>query len=393
MDINNFLQFINEDNFMSIDMESKISSAFLDLSKENIPNAKLKFEVALDEYKDLLIDLIVSGHKDQINISHQIKKLEEKVAPEILKELNLIEFLRIINNIVRMPKRKIALKIERRFEEYYDTLDQRFERLLDVIEKHKPIEYEDKTEDDKSVLSRDEYEDELYDLQIQLNRFQKWVVENKKKVALVFEGRDAAGKGSAIKRFIQHMPNSGYRIVTMGIPTKEEMEGDNWFKRYEKHMPKEGEIVLFDRSWYGMALVNPTMGYCTEEQYRYFMENVNRFEESLKDQGIDLIKFWFSITKEKQLLRFDIRKQSELKYWKFSPNDLKSIDKWDLFTKYKEQCFMKTATGKNPWVIVNSNDKKLARLNSIRYLLKKFNFKGKDRAIIQPYPDIVYELR
>jgi polyphosphate kinase 2 len=378
---------------MSIDMESKISNAFLDLSKENIPNAKLKFEVALDEYKDLLIDLIISGHKGQINVSHQIKQLEEKVAPEILKELNLIEFLRIINNIVRMPKRKIALKIERRFEEYYDTLDQRFERLLDVIEKHKPIEYEDRTEDDKSVLSRDEYEDELYDLQIQLNRFQKWVVDNKKKVALVFEGRDAAGKGSAIKRFIQHMPNSGYRIVTMGIPTKEEMLGNNWFERYEKHMPKEGEIVLFDRSWYGMALVNPTMGYCTEEQYLYFMENVNEFEESLKEQGIDLIKFWFSITKEKQLLRFDIRKQSELKYWKFSPNDLKSIDKWDLFTKYKEQCFMKTATGKNPWVIVNSNDKKLARLNSIRYLLKKFNFTGKNREIIQPYPDIVYELR
>lgn len=393
MDIRNFVQFINEANFMSIDMESKITNAFLDLSKENLPKAQSLFREALDEYKDLLIELIFSGNKQEIDIKYQISKLNENVSSDVLRELNLIEFLRIIENIVRIPKRKIALKIERKFEEYYATLDSRFERLLDVIENEKPSEYEDKSDEDKSVLSRDEYEDELYDLQIQLNRFQKWVVDNKKRVAIVFEGRDAAGKGSAIKRFTQHMPNSGFRVVTMGIPDKEELVGDNWFKRYEKHMPKEGEIVFFDRSWYGMALVNPTMGYCTEEQYLYFMNNVNEFENSLLDSGINLIKFWFSITKEKQLQRFDIRKQSELKYWKFSPNDLKSIDKWDLFTKYKEQCFMKTATGRNPWVIVNSNDKKLARLNSIRYLLKKFNFTGKNREIIQPYPDVVYELR
>ena len=243
MDIRNFVQFINESNFMSIDMESKITKAFLDLSKENLPKAQSLFREALDEYKDLLIELIFSGNKEQINIKYQISKLNDNVSGEVLRELNLIEFLRIIENIVRIPKRKIALKIERKFEEYYATLDSRFERLLDVIENEKPSEYEDKSDEDKSVLSRDEYEDELYDLQIQLNRFQKWVVDNKKRVAIVFEGRDAAGKGSAIKRFIQHMPNSGFRVVTMGIPAKEELVGDNWFKRYEKHMPKEGEIV------------------------------------------------------------------------------------------------------------------------------------------------------
>ena len=158
-------------------------------------------------------------------------------------------------------------------------------------------------------------------------------------------------------------------------------------------MPKDGEIVFFDRSWYGMALVNPTMGYCTEEQYKYFMNNVNEFEETLKENNIYLIKFWFSITQEKQLLRFKIRQDSELKYWKFSPNDLKSIDKWDIFTKFKEQCFNKTSTYKNPWVIVNSNDKKLSRLNTMRYILSKFNYNGKDKDITKPYPEIIYELK
>ncbi len=391
MGVKRFTSFLNE-NFMKIKMSDKIIRAFEKLKENNITEVKSEFEEALDGYKDLIIDLLDNNHPNEIDIAYQIQILEEKVSPEILREMNLLEFLRMINNIIKIPKRSITKKIESVFYEYYSTLDERFDRLMKIITKNKPSGYFDKVDGDKSVLSREEYEEELEELQIQLNRLQRWVVEKKKKVVIVFEGRDAAGKGSCIKRFIQYMPTGGYRVVAKGIPNKDELDGNNWFKRYESDMPSEGEIVFFDRSWYGMALVNPTMGYCTEEQYRYFMDNVNKFEEDLAKQDIKLIKFWFSITKEKQLQRFDIRKQSELKYWKFSPNDMKSINKWDLFTKFKEQCFQITSTSKNPWVIVNSNDKKLSRLNTIRYFLGKFSYKGKE-SDLEPYPEIIYELK
>lgn len=376
------------------DITNKLVELFdTKIKKSNIVNIRSDFEVILSNYEESLVDLIDSGNIQEIDIKFIIKDIKKKLNPVIDKELNITEFLRMVNNVIRVPKRKTTLKLEKLFESYYDTLPKRFERLLDVFTGKRLSEYEDKFEDDKSVLDRVEYENELYDLQIQLNRLQKWVTKNKKRVALIFEGRDAAGKGSTIKQFVQYMPLKGYRVVTMDIPTPEEMDGDNWFKRYEKHMPKEGEIVFFDRSWYGMALVNPTMGYCTEEQYRYFMKNVNDFEDKLTEEGIDLIKLWFSITQEKQLQRFKIRQDSELKYWKYSESDMKSVDKWDIFTKYKEQCFAKTSTWARPWVIVNSNDKKLAQLNAIRYVLDYFNYDGKNKEITTPYPDIVYELK
>ncbi len=235
---------------------------------------------------------------------------------------------------------------------------------------------------------------ELRELQIELNKLLEDVVKNNRKVAILMEGRDSAGKGSTIKRFIHYLNPKHFRIVTMGIPTKEEMQGDNWFKRYEKEMPKPGEIVFFDRSYYGQGLTNPTMGYCTEEQYKYFMEHVNQFEEKLVDDGIELIKFWFSITKEKQIQRFELRKASPLKYWKFSPNDEKSMSKWDIFTNYKEQCFRKTSTSLAPWVVIQSNDKKLSQLNSIRYVLNTLDYENKDTNIIgNVYPEVVYEIK
>ena len=378
------------------DLAKMISKIFEKTPKnKNIEKLRNKFIDALVEYQDGICELIDFGNISEVDIKVDIKSIKKVIDPITDRVLGVTEFLRMFNNLIRVPKKNLISKIEKLFETYIDTLPNRFNNLLDVTKGKKLGEYEDKLEgdDDKSVLDRGEYEQELYELQIQLSRFQKWVVKNNKRVALVFEGRDAAGKGSAIKRFIQYLPVNGYRIVTLGVPSKSEMKGDNWFKRYEALMPKEGEIVFFDRSWYGMALVNPTMGYCSEEQYKYFMENVNDFENRLSSEGVDLIKFWFSITQEKQLQRFKLRQDSELKYWKFSPNDLKSIDKWDVFTNFKEQCFNKTSTYDHPWVIVNSNDKKLARLNSIRYVLSKFNFPGKDKDSVNYYPEIVYELK
>jgi polyphosphate kinase 2 (PPK2 family) len=158
-------------------------------------------------------------------------------------------------------------------------------------------------------------------------------------------------------------------------------------------MPKEGEIVFFDRSWHNRSIVEPAMGYCSESQYKYFMENVNDWEESLVDDGIILIKLWFSITKEKQKKRFELRQKSPLKYWKFSPNDAKVVDKWDLITYYKNQMFSYNSTRKCPWVIVNSNDKRIARLNAMRYVLSVVDYDGKNDEISKYYPEVINILK
>ena len=222
-------------------------------------------------------------------------------------------------------------------------------------------------------------------------KLQEWVIKNNERVAIVFEGRDSAGKGSTIKRFIEYLNPKHFRVVALGLPTEEEK--NNWFGRYEKHLPNPGEIVFFDRSWYNRGVVEPAMGYCSEEQYMSFIENVGDWEESMIKKGLILIKFWFSITKEKQQLRFELRKQSPLKYWKFSPNDAKVVDKWDIITKYKNQMFNKTSTRMSPWVIINSNDKKIGRLNAMRYVLDKIKYDNKDETKCHWYPEVVNILK
>ena len=164
--------------------------------------------------------------------------------------------------------------------------------------------------------------------------------------------------------------------------------------RYEKHLPKDGEIVFFDRSWYNRGVVEPAMGYCTEKQYTDFIENVVDWEENLiRSQGITLIKFWFSITKEKQVSRFELRQSSPLKYWKFSPNDAKVIDKWEIISNYKTQMFNKTSSRLSPWVIINSNDKKIGRLNAIRYALSVIPYEGKNIELCKYYSEVVNILK
>jgi polyphosphate kinase 2 (PPK2 family) len=178
-----------------------------------------------------------------------------------------------------------------------------------------------------------------------------------------------------------------FKVVALGIPTEEEK--NNWFGRYENHLPKPGEIAFFDRSWYNRGVVEPAMGYCTEEQYNEFMENVLDWEEKLIDGGLILIKFWFSISKEKQQLRFKLRQDSPLKYWKFSPNDAKVIDQFELIGEFKNKMFAETSSKLDPWVIVNSNDKKLGRLNAIRYVLYTIDYDGKDDTKCNWYPEVI----
>lgn len=350
---------------------------------------------SLDEYKGYLIDFSQNRLGKETQIEDDIKKLESELDSTISRELNISLFLRTISNILYVPKRRGDVKIDKKFEEYYNTLSQRIDRCIDVIKTGKPSGYEgDEADEDTSVLDRKEFKTEITDLQVEMNKLMEDVAKNKRKVAILMDGRDGAGKGSTIKAFTQYMNPKYYRVVTMGIPTKEDMEGENWFNMYKAKMPKEGEIVFFDRSYYNMAINNPVFGYCTEEQYTYFMEHVNQFEANLISEGVELYKYWFSITKEKQLERFDLRIKSPLKYWKFSPNDAKASEKWDVFTKYKEQCFKRCSTARAPFIVVQSGDKKLAKLNSLRYILDKSKYEGKDSDKIgKPYPDVVYELK
>ena len=216
-------------------------------------------------------------------------------------------------------------------------------------------------------------------LQVELLNLQQWIVEQNQRVALVFEGRDAAGKGSTIKRFVENLMPKYLRVVELGTPTP--AESKRWFQRYAKHMPGPGELVFYDRSWYNRALIEPTMGYCKKNQYKYFMNKVLDWEEALIQEGVILMKFYLSVDKTTQLYRFEERITDPLKYWKYSKNDQMVRSKWDIFTKYKEQMFARTSSSLSPWVMVNSNNKLYARLTCMLYAVSHIDY-GQARAFV-----------
>ena len=212
-------------------------------------------------------------------------------------------------------------------------------------------------------------------LQLEMLNLQQHVIKHNHRVAIVFEGRDAAGKGSTIKRLVENLIPKYLRVVELDVPSPNEMR--NWFSRYKRRMPKPGQIVFFDRSWYGRALVQPTMGYCSEAQYTYFMNHVLEWEKSLIDDGIILIKFYLSVDQKTQLLRFKKRQSNPLTHWKYSRNDHKIRDKWDVFTKYKDQMLARTSVNFSPWVLVNSQNKFATRLNVMYYLINNLEYENK----------------
>lgn len=213
-----------------------------------------------------------------------------------------------------------------------------------------------------------QYQVEKRRLQYELLKIQQEVARDKRRVAIVFEGRDASGKGSTIKRFVEHLMPRHYRTVVLGVPTPGESK--NWFRRYMAHMPEEREMVFFDRSWYTRALAEPTMGYCSKSQYRYFMKKVLAWEENLIGQGVEIVKFYLSVDIKTQLIRFNKRMNDPLKFWKLSENDLKARKKWERFSKYKEQMFSRTSSELSPWVVVNSNSKREAALTCMLYMTR-----------------------
>lgn len=267
-------------------------------------------------------------------------------------------------------------------EDFYKSKNK--ETFLEIIK--------DKVDKDKltNILDSIKYENELIKLQAELVNFQQWVSKHNKRVCILFEGRDAAGKGGSIRRFTEHLNPRSMRIVALNKPTVVE-QGQWYFRRYIKELPNPGEIVFFDRSWYNRAVVEPVMGFCTKLQYNQFMVQVPEFEHMLYEDGVILIKFWFSISKQEQINRFNARLENPLKRWKYSQVDKEGQKLWDKYTFYKEQMFSKTHTAFSPWIIIETNNKNEARLESMRYVLSRFDYKNKGEAktTLLPDPNIV----
>lgn len=238
-------------------------------------------------------------------------------------------------------------------------------------------------------LPREAYDEQKYALQVELLKLQNHAVETGQRHVILFEGRDAAGKGGTIKRFMEHLNPRHARVVALGRPS--DREQTQWyFQRYVRHLPAAGEMVFFDRSWYNRATVERVMGFATDDEYDQFMVQAPLFEQMIVESGIHLTKLWFSVTQSEQRTRFIIRQVDPVRQWKLSPMDLQSLDKWDAYTTAKEEMFLRTDIDLAPWTTIKSNDKKRARLNAMRYFLSRFDYQDKDEGVVgQPDPRIV----
>lgn len=243
----------------------------------------------------------------------------------------------------------------------------------------------------RTRMRRAVYEKEKKILQIELLKVQSWVKETGQKIVALFEGRDAAGKGGTIKRYMEHLNPRGARVVALEKPTETE-RGQWYFQRYIERLPTAGEIVFFDRSWYNRAGVERVMGFCEPHEYLQFMRQTPELERMLVNSGIHLFKFWFSVSREEQLRRFISRRDDPLKHWKLSPVDIQSLDRWDDYTEAKNAMFFHTHTGDAPWTIIKSDDKKRARLNCIRYFLHQLDYPGKDVNAIGPVDELIVQV-
>lgn len=450
MTVLKFLKFINER------LKSEISEQNLKQIKNNliIRLSEYKESILTNINFDKKLGQIIYLNDDFFDINIALRELSNEFTEELVKDLNIKTFLIKISQILELKRADTKKLIRNEFDTYINSLDERFDIIKFGTNSGEESEFFDPEEGESSLIKASVYNPEEEELQDELIKLQCWVKggrriktsqandayqakikewaknqeklgkntspgegtrhkflrevdgldttpiyrfqeipgSEKKRIAIVFEGRDSAGKGSSIKRFMLNaIPGVSRVVAGLGIPTEEERK--NWFSRYEKYLPNPGEIVYFDRSWYNRAVVEPVNGYCTEAEYKDFMEKVLPWEENLVDSGIILIKFWFSITEEKQRERFKLRQTNPLKFWKFSPNDARVVDKYEMITQYKNQMFNKTSSSKCPWIVINSNDKKIGRLNAIRYALSKFNYPEKNKEAIEWYPEVVTVLK
>lgn len=327
----------------------------------------------------------------------EVMKLYSPTIEKMLMDLSKLAEAQIIDfDLMERGLRKVILKkgdktknVEEYIGKILNSLKYRERKGLYGTEPERE-DYEFEVEE-PSIIPKKVFRKELYELQIELLKLQEWLKETGKTVIIVFEGRDSAGKGSTIKKFTENLNPRYYNVIALGVPTPEDRK--DWWNRYRKQI-RPGMINLFDRSWYNRGLIEPVMGYGTPEEYEDFMENVEDFENDLVKEGDYLFKLWFSIEKDTQKRRFDIRQKSPLKYWKYSPNDAKMQDLWDRFTEFKEKLFDKTSTVNNPWVVIDAQDKRVSGLNAIRYVLQNIPYEGKDEEVLdKEFPEVLAVLK
>ena len=338
----------------------------------------LDFPSQMDESKKDLSDVLRTKDIDPSEMEDLISQLtDEDITDLVLRNLER-KFLKSGN-----PRTNARQYLERLVNSVKNREDTSFEN--DDYDVEDELVYGGE-EPEKSAIGKKAFRKELLPLQVELLKLQEHIKESGKSIAVVFEGRDTAGKGSTIRTITKYLDPKYFNVVALGVPTPEERK--DWFGRYEKYI-EPGKITFFDRSWYNRGIVEPVMGYGEEGEYEEFMNTVNDFEKSLVSKGVDLYKFWLSITPKTQEKRFDLRKSSPLKYWKFSPNDEKSLEKWDDYTDYKEKVF-DLAKGEVPWTVVDTNDKRIGSLNLLRHILKNSDYPDKNEGTIgDTYPESI----
>jgi len=331
--------------------------------------------------KDLLKFSGVYSAQRQKDLNKIVEFSKEQIIDFSLLERGLIKVLKLRGNKEKNTK-----------DFFNQLLKSLKKRQKDIVSTQPELDDEPSFEpQEPSIVPKKIYREELYYLQIELLKLQEWLKKTGKTVIIVFEGRDSAGKGSTIKKFTEYMNPRLYNVIALGVPTPEERK--NWWERYRSRI-EPGKINMFDRSWYNRGLIEPVMGYGSPEEYQDFMNNVSDFESDLVKDGDFLFKLWFSIDKDTQAKRFDMRQKSPLKYWKYSPNDAQMQDLWDRFTEYKDELFDKTSTLNSPWVILDSNDKRISGLNAIRYVLQNIPYEGKNEQILdKSFPEALTVLR
>ena len=338
-----------------------------------------------DKYIEKIVNLLkfsgVYSAQNQKNLNKVIEYSKEQIIDFRLLERGLIKTLKL-----RGDKTKNTLEF---FKVLLKSLKK---RQKDIFTSQPELDDEPSFEpQEPSVLPKKIYKQELYYLQVELLKLQEWLSKTGKTVIIVFEGRDSAGKGSTIKKFTEYMNPRLYNVIALGVPTSDERK--NWWDRYRSKIQK-GKINMFDRSWYNRGLIEPVMGYGSAEEYEDFMNNVAGFESDLVKDGDYLFKLWFSIDKDTQAQRFEMRQKSALKYWKYSPNDAHMQDLWDRFTEYKDKLFDATSTVNSPWVVLDSNDKKISGLNAIRYVLQNIPYENKNEEVLnKSFPEAITVLK
>jgi polyphosphate kinase 2 len=365
------------------------------------PSLDIKYDFDDGENEEINIDKksvinFINQYKKSFSKGLEVVELKGEAKEDFGGELYMLLELESFFNNLKVKERINRESALEYFDDYISDIPRIFRKIRndysnynldDKFSKLKELKKQKKKQRKKSKEIFNTEKDALF---IELLKMVEWIKKTKQRILVTVDGRDSAGKGSFIKFVEENTPEKIVNHTWFDIPTDYDQE--NWFDRYEKEFPKDGNLRFFDRSWYNRAVNDPVNGYCTEEQYKKFMKDVIPFESKLIDDGIIYVKFWFSIDKKTQQFRFNLRKAHPLKYWKFSPSDAKAVERYDLFTFYKEQMFVKTSTEKSPWVVVNMNDKKLGQLNALRYILSKVPYPNKNEDIIVPYKTKVFEV-